>query len=255
MAFKVIPLTDEPALELELWDDDLTAAWPRFMLEDPLANLYFAEGRFARFKEFALVAYDDDTPNTLLGRAFSVPFCFGEAFGRTELPDGGWDTVVRWADQDHFLGRTPNAVSALEITLRPQAQGRGLSVQVVQAMCANAKRLGFGDLFAPVRPSHKAQQPNKSVQAYAFELRDDGLPVDPWLRVHVRAGGRIIKVAPHSMVVAGSLAAWRAWTGLPFNKDGPCAVPGALVPVYVSLTQNHAVYVEPNVWVRHRLGA
>jgi hypothetical protein len=36
-----------------------------------------------------------------------------------------------------------------------------------------------------------------------------------------------------------------------FAAPGPVAVPGALVPVHVSLEQDHAVYVEPNVWVRH----
>ena len=44
---------------------------------------------------------------------------------------------------------------------------------------------------------------------YVEQLREDGLPVDPWLRVHVRAGGKIVKVAPTSMVMAGSLAEWR----------------------------------------------
>lgn len=30
-------------------------------------------------------------------------------------------------------------------------------------------------------------------------------------------------------------------------------MPGALVPVRVSVEHDHAVYVEPNVWVRHSL--
>jgi hypothetical protein len=41
---------------------------------------------------------------------------------------------------------------------------------------------------------------------YGFLTRDDGLPVDPWLRVHVRAGGKIEPVATASMVVAGVVA-------------------------------------------------
>jgi hypothetical protein len=55
------------------------------------------------------------------------------------------------------------------------------------------------------------------------------------------------------MVVAGSLTQWRAWTGLPFNTDGDVVVPGALVPVHASLAHDHAVYAEPNIWVRHPL--
>jgi len=88
---------------------------------------------------------------------------------------------------------------------------------------------------------------------YTELRRDDGLPDDPWLRVHVRAGGRILRVAPASMVMAGSLAEWRAWTGLPFDRTGEVTVPEALVPVHCDTGHDHAVYVEPNVWVEHRL--
>jgi hypothetical protein len=88
---------------------------------------------------------------------------------------------------------------------------------------------------------------------YAFRLREDGEPHDPWLRTHVRAGGVIEKVAPASMVVGSSLDKWREWTGLPFDIEGPVEVPNALTHVHCVLSQGYAVYVEPNVWVRHRL--
>ncbi len=48
---------------------------------------------------------------------------------------------------------------------------------------------------------------------------------------------------------------WRRWTGLPFDRDGAVEVPGALVPVHYDTAHDHAVYVEPNVWVRHATGA
>ncbi len=38
-----------------------------------------------------------------------------------------------------------------------------------------------------------------------------------------------------------------------YRSDG-MHVPGALAPVRADVAQNHAVYVEPNVWVRHDLG-
>jgi hypothetical protein len=53
------------------------------------------------------------------------------------------------------------------------------------------------------------------------------------------------------MVIPGGLADWRRWTGMAFDTSGRVVVPGALAPVHVSLEQDHAVYVEPNVWVRH----
>lgn len=113
--------------------------------------------------------------------------------------------------------------------------------------------LGVRDLIAPVRPNQKHLQPRVSPSDYSAQLREDGLPVDPWLRVHARMGGRLLKVAPFSMVIPGTLQQWRTWTGLPFDTDGLVEVPGGLAPVMVDTTMGHAVYVEANVWVHHRL--
>lgn len=56
------------------------------------------------------------------------------------------------------------------------------------------------------------------------------------------------------MTISGSLDQWREWTDLPFDADGPVIVPGGLVPVQCSIEDDMAVYVEPNVWVRHETG-
>jgi hypothetical protein len=55
------------------------------------------------------------------------------------------------------------------------------------------------------------------------------------------------------MVIPGTLAQWREWTGLPLDASGDIDVDGALVPVHVSVEHDYAVYVEPNVWVHHPL--
>ena len=70
--------------------------------------------------------------------------------------------------------------------------------------------------------------------------------------MHVRAGGTIESVAKRSMVIPGTLDEWREWTGLAFDASGPVEVPGALAPVLCDVERGTAVYVEPNVWVRHR---
>ena len=252
MGICVLPLLERPDLEAELWSDELMGMWPEFMRHDPVAMLYYGPGHFERFREFAFVVFDDGRPERLLGRAHSVPFVFGDELpNRTRLPDNGWDGVIRWAHDDALHGRPPNAVSALEILLHREITGRGLSSVVLDVMRTNAARHGFSDLYAPVRPTSKHLEPMTPMAEYAYRTRDDGLPTDPWLRVHVRAGGQIVQVAPFSMVIPGTLTDWRAWTGVPFDADGPTIVPGALSPVHTSLAEGHAVYVEPNVWVRH----
>jgi hypothetical protein len=69
--------------------------------------------------------------------------------------------------------------------------------------------------------------------------------------VHIRAGGRIEKIAPLSQTIPGTLAQWRDWTGLPFDTTGPVLASGALAPVYCSVEHDYAVLVEANMWVRH----
>jgi GNAT superfamily N-acetyltransferase len=253
MQFVIAPLQEYPDLESVLWSKELQRGWPRFMLQDPTASLVFGPGQFERFHAHVLVVFDPEAPGKVLARALSVPFCIGASVGRPELPHSGWDAVVRWADQDHTLGRTPNAVAALEILVHPHHRSRGLSQKLVEALRENTARLGFGDLYAPVRPSGKLLEPRTPMREYAARVREDGLPADAWLRVHIRAGGRITSIAPCSMTIPGTLADWRSWTGLPFDKSGEVLVPGALVPVHASVEHDHAVYAEPNVWVHHRV--
>lgn len=249
----IISLAERPDLLPAFRDESLQAAWPPFMLQDPLAHLIYAPGRIERFFDFSLVAVESDRPEVVLGRAVSVPFCLGAEFGRPDLPTGGWDTAVRWADQDLFLGRTPNAVCALEILVHPSYAGQGLSGRLLDAVRVSSARLGFGALYVPVRPSQKHLHPHVPMADYVQRMRDDGLPSDAWLRIHVRAGGRVVGVANHSMTIAGTLDDWRSWTGMPFEESGAIEVPGALGPVHVSVEQNYAVYVEPNVWVCHKI--
>jgi len=51
-------------------------------------------------------------------------------------------------------------VSALEIRLRPDVLGQGLSARVLKAMSANALRQGLSRLVAPVRPTRKHLEPD-----------------------------------------------------------------------------------------------
>ncbi|GGS81237.1 hypothetical protein GCM10010156_45050 [Planobispora rosea] len=246
MALRITTLAERPELADALWA--METPWAEFMLNDPMADLYYAVCDDV-YPEFVLVADDDAEPGRLVARAFSVPF----AWERDELPDGGWDAAILRAWHTRRTGATADRVTALEITVRNDLTGRGLSPIMLGALRDNAARLGFTEILAPVRPNAKHLEPHTPITEYAARTRQDGLPVDPWLRVHVRAGGEIVKVAPRSMTIAGTLAEWRKWTGLPFTESGPVEVPRALVPVHADIEQDHAVYVEPNVWVRHPL--
>jgi hypothetical protein len=154
---------------------------------------------------------------------------------------------------DTHDGRELNTLCALEVAVVPGQRSRHLSGRALAAVADNARDHGFRDVVVPVRPSKKDLVPEMPMDDYVARTRDDGLPEDPWLRTHVREGGQILGVCPVSMTITGSLAQWRDWTGLPFDTSGPVTVPGALNPVEVSVEHDRAVYVEPNVWVRHQL--
>ncbi|WP_329193807.1 MULTISPECIES: N-acetyltransferase [unclassified Streptomyces] len=243
----ITTLAQRPELTGRLWD--MANPWPEFARQDPVSSLLYP-WMVAELNEYVFIATDGDE---VVARAFSVPFAL-HADGRGALPVRGWDQVLMWACADRRDGTRPDTVSAIEITVAPGRQGQGLSPLMLAAMRDNARAHGFAEVVAPVRPNGKPAEPDTPMEEYAFRTREDGLPCDPWLRVHVRAGAVIDSVAPLSMTISGSLAQWREWTGLPFDAPGPVRVPGALVPVHCEPQHDHAVYVEPNVWVRHPLG-
>ncbi len=240
----VSTISERPDLVDALWD--LGDLWPPFMLHDPTADLYY--DRCTRlFPDLVLVAEDARAPGTVVARGFAVPF----AARSTPFPDEGWDAVIRWGIEDVVDGRPTTHASALEITIRLEYRGVGLAARMIEAMRAAAARRGAAALVAPVRPSAKHLDPQVPMDDYADRVRADGLPEDPWLRTHVRAGGRLVGVAPRSMTIVGSLDDWHEWTGVRLDRSGPVEVDRALVPVIVDLDREHAIYVEPNVWVSH----
>ncbi|HIZ35927.1 MAG TPA: N-acetyltransferase [Candidatus Ruania gallistercoris] len=246
MTFTIHNRAQDPAIFTKVDHAAFDLSWPEFMAHDPTAELYYSY--LDDVADYVLLATDGDQP---VAKGYSVPFAFGIP-GRQELPDAGWDEVIRWAHSDRLAGRERNAVAALEIVILREHQGRGLAPVMVEALRENAFRLGHDVLYVPVRPSQKSAEPQTPMSEYAYRTREDGLPDDAWLRVHVRAGGRIVKVCPTAMTIPGTLQEWRSWTGLPFDTDDPVIVDGALSPVLVSQAQESAVYVEPNVWVEHR---
>jgi GNAT superfamily N-acetyltransferase len=249
---QLVALDARPDLLSQVFSTPFLDVWPEYMRHDETARLYFGRPNLDANLKTAFAVVESTRADVAVGRAFAVPFGFDSA-DRDQMPDSGWDGVIRWGHEDRVLGRARTVLSALEITLLPTHRGQGASAFVLRALADHARELGFQELFAPVRPTMKHLEPFTPIGEYVHRVRADGLPFDPWLRVHVRVGGQIVKVAPASMVVVGTIADWTQWTGVTFRSSNQQAVPGALVPVHISLEHDHGVYVEPNVWVRHAL--
>lgn len=246
MDLRIASLSERP----DLWDGMLSLenTWPEFMRRDPIGNLYYRREALALFADYLLVAYTED--DEILGKAHSIPI----PLDGSPLPEDGWDGAIRRGLHTQLLGTPTDVLAALEIFVRSDKQGLGLSSRILLALREHAKALGFAEVVVPVRPNGK-QDIDEPMRSYAHRTREDCLPVDPWLRTHVRAGGTIAGVASRSMVIPGTLEEWRNWTGLPFDTSGQVTVTGALAPVLCDVDHGTAVYIEPNVWVRHTTGA
>lgn len=202
------------------------------------------------WSELSIAVVDDD--GECIARGLMVPLD-ATAEGRDPFPDGGWEQALIWSIDDLLEDRRTDTLCALEIAVHPEAARRGVSGVALAGMRALARERGFRRLIAPLRPPLKANEPWVAMADYAARRRDDGLPEDPWLRTHVKAGGRLRNIAHRSTTVTAGLDQWRAWTGLPLAEDGLVAIPGGLAPLLVSTSLDLGCYVEANVWVDHPL--
>jgi GNAT superfamily N-acetyltransferase len=221
-------------------------AWPEFMTHDVIWERHEAL-LYEAAPEYQFVVVDDG--GTPLAHGNCIPFEWdGEP---AHLPDG-IDGVLPAAKSMFDAGRSPTAVSALQIVVRRELRGRGLSTRCIAAMADIAREHGLASLVAPVRPTLKHRYPLIPLERYARWRRPDGELFDPWLRVHERAGAASMGVCPRSMTITGTIAEWEAWTSMAFPDSGPYVVPDALVPVDIDVDNDRGVYVEPNFWMHHR---
>jgi GNAT superfamily N-acetyltransferase len=245
--YRLVTVADEP----DLWkpaDRMCSSVWPEFMLHDPVADRCWGHLHHD-WPEFQLVMVDE------LGEIAAASQAAPLSWDGTDdsLPEG-WDDQFDRSVAGLVARTEPDTLGAIQICVAPGRRGQGLSGAMVDGMRLSAGRAGYRALIACVRPTALTRYPLMPIDAYAAWLRPDGLPYDPWLRVHVRAGGRIVRASPHSMTIAGSVAEWHEWTGLDFPVTGQYVVDGALAPVAVDVEQDRGVYYDPNVWTVHGLG-
>ena len=221
--------------------DELADPWPEFIHHDAVVVEWWSL-LHVRLPDFQLILYDPET-DTVLGRGCTIPVSWD---GRTETLSGG---VVDALPAGFADNTAPNVLCALVAIVDPRQQGHGLSGHIIGGMAEAAGRAGLDCLIAPVRPTWKDRYPLVPLEDYIHWTREDGMPFDPWIRLHTRLGAEMLGLAPRSLDISGSAAEWEAWTGMHFPQDGDYIVPGALVPV--TFEGGVGRYVEPNVWMRH----
>ena len=247
MTLRAVTCAERP----DLWqrsDEEITGVWPEYNVHGDVINGYW--GRLDEdFGDFQFVLHDDEA-DVVLAQGHSIPCAWdGTVAG---LP-AGIDGLIEDAFRLRAAGGAPNALSALAIEIPPAHQRQRLSGPMLDGMRELAVRHGFDDLIAPLRPTWKERYPLSPIERYAAWTLEDGLPFDPWIRLHVRLGGEILAPEARSLRITGSVAEWESWTELPLPESGSYVFPHGLAPLEVDRERDRAEYWEPNVWVRHRI--
>lgn len=221
--------------------------WPEFMQHDMIVNKYW-EYLFNSFLNFQ-IAYVLD--KTTIGIANTIPLKWDKDFDK--LPDEGLDWALKKAVNDYSSNFTPNLLLGLQISTNKDYQGQGLSTLLLKNIKKIAKENNIKNIAIPIRPTLKSNYPLISIDDYITWKRADNLPFDPWLRVHVRNGGEIIRVCKKSMQIEGTVHEWENWTNKKYPGDGNYIVIGALTPISIDTKKNIGKYIEPNVWILHKV--
>jgi hypothetical protein len=239
-------LTERPDLD-EAVDAHHAGLWEPFMTESEVANRMFPRAH-ADWPDHQLVLIDASDAVVATSNAMPLVWDGTDA----DLPDS-WDAQVLRSAADVDAGRATTTLGAMLIVVGRHVRGARLSGVMLGAMQAAGRAAGYRAVIACVRPTDKHRYPLVPIERYAAWSRPDGLPFDPWLRLHVRMGGRIIRAAPRSMEIHGAISDWERWTGLSFLDSGPYVVPTATSPVMIDRTRDEGVYFDQNIWVVHDL--
>ncbi len=242
---RVIPHSEEPDLTSR-FDQVFPSVWPEFnkhgdVLEPLWGRLYEDHPDF----QFVLV---NDRTNSLMARGNTLPFHWDGDPGH--LPEG-IDALVQQALAGDPSGPAPNALSAMAAEVPPENRSRGLGTALLRAMSALATAHRLNRLVAPLRPTRKFRYPLTPIEQYMHWKADDGLPFDPWMRLHVLLGAKILRPAPRSLQISGTVAEWEAWTGMPFPATGTYVIPDGLATLEIDRLRDIGCYWEPNVWMQH----
>ncbi|MEA2087205.1 MAG: GNAT family N-acetyltransferase [Candidatus Caldatribacteriota bacterium] len=215
--------------------------WPVYLSEDSLVKKYW-QRLYQVYPEYQLLFRIN---SEYIGVANSAPIYWN---GNIDNLPTGFDEAIETIIEEN---EKPNTLCGLAVVISKEHLGKGISSKIINNLKKLAKSYGYSNLIFPVRPTLKSQYPTIPMDNY-IKWEKDNLPFDPWLRVHIKIGGEILKVANPSMIVRGTVSDWQRWTGMYFGESNKYIIQGALNPVNIDLGSDLGEYIEPNVWVGHK---
>ena len=241
---------------VELFSD---RAWP-----DEQMNALFAEG----FPAF--ITADAEVKKYIARVRTNFPHLYVMLVDEVGVPGAtGWGVPISWSgDVDDLptsfadvlrrsveladAGADANTFVICGGVVHPGLKGTGMATELIQTLIRTGQCHGMTRVIAPLRPTRKHLYPLFSIADYASWVREDGLAFDPWVRLHVRAGARVIALAPAAQTMTGTVADWQGWVGMPLPATGQYVIPDGMSVLSIDATANMGTYVEPNIWVQHK---
>ncbi|WP_405206196.1 hypothetical protein [Aquimarina sp. LLG6339-5] len=223
----------------------ITEAFPEIILRSRVTEEYWSrlENYFPYTQVFMINSNDG-----LLGFINAIPIFWDQML--EDLPQEGWDWLLRKRISDFEDNVLPNILGGLQIIVTKKYQGKGYSKLLISKGKAVRERLGLEKLIIPIRPILKHNYLKVMMKDY-IDLKKDNKIYDPWIRTHLESGATFIKVCENSMNVRGDINFWEELLGKKITKSGSCKMDGALNLVTVDLEENYGEYREENIWISY----
>lgn len=235
---------------------------------DRLRELYDLERSFPDLSVFRLgpnmfnkitldwiICYLPDT-KVLVGHGITTRIAWDQ--DKEHLPDG-WQGAVRTSYLNSSIERKQsNTLVGLFIFIEKGFRKQGWADNIIEEMRNLSQLSGLQSLIIPLRPPLRYQKQYAAMPMSEFALlkREDGLPEDHWIRLHVRSGASILGVSETSHRHAMSLQDfYEQFSHSPVTHSGDTMIEknGEWFKIYVGLEHDVVLINQGCVWVQHTL--
>ena len=154
--------------------------------------------------------YRDSSQEHLAGGGITTRICWD---GRPETLPPGWQGAVKSSFLDSRASDRPvNTLVPLLAFTASRFRRQNASSAVLNAMCRSGQEQGFRYAIIPALPplQFTREYAGIAMEELAKLRRQDGQPLDHWIRVHLKKGAEIIGYCEHSHRFALSLNDFRA---------------------------------------------
>ncbi|SEK28817.1 hypothetical protein SAMN04487910_0169 [Aquimarina amphilecti] len=221
----------------------INEAFPEIILRSQVTKKYWSslESYFPQTQIFLVNGNSD-----LLGFMNTIPIFWDQKL--SDLPNNGWDWLLKKGVEDFEDKMKPNVLGGLQIIVTKKYQGNGYSKLLISKGKQVVESLGLEKLIIPIRPILKHNHPKIRMKDY-IDLKKNNEIYDPWIRTHLESGAKIIKVCENSMNVRGDINFWEELLDKKIIQSGNYEIDGALNLVSIDVVDDSGEYREENIWI------